>query len=88
MWNFSEWNLSEYSNFTNDQQVIFSSEAIFKKLNNLNVNKSPGPDSINSRILVELADSIAPSLWIIFKNSYNTRTISSVWKEATITSVF
>ena len=84
----SEWNLSEYSNFTNDQQVIFSSEVIFKKLNNLNVNKSPGPDSINSRILVELADSIIPSLWIIFKNSYNTRTISSAWKEATITSVF
>ena len=62
----SEWDLPEHPNFTNDQQVIFSSEVILKKLKDLNINKSPGPDSINSRILVELADSIAPSLSIIF----------------------
>ena len=62
----SEWDLPEHPNFTNDQQVIFSSEVILKKLKDLNINKSPGPDSINSRILVELADSIAPSLLIIF----------------------
>ena len=56
----SEWDLPEHPNFTNDQQVIFSSEVILKKLKDLNINKSPGPDSINSRILVELADTIAP----------------------------
>ena len=67
----SEWDLPEHPNFTNDQQVIFSSEVILKKLKDLNINKSPGSDIINSRILVELADSIAPSL-SIFQNSYNT----------------
>ena len=64
----SEWDLPEHPSFTNDQQVIFSSEVILKKLKDLNINKSPGPDSINSRILVELVDSIAPSLSIIFQN--------------------
>ena len=84
----SEWDLPEHPNFTNDQQVIFSSEVILKKLKDLNINKSPGPDSINSRILVELADSIAPSLSIIFQNSYNTGTVPSSWKEANITPIF
>ena len=83
-----EWDLPEHPNFTNDQQVIFSSEVILKKLKDLNINKSPGPDSINSRILVELADSIAPSLLIIFQNSYNTGTVPSSWKEANITPIF
>ena len=43
----------------------------------LNINKSPRPDSINSRILVKLADTIAPSLSIIFQNLYNTITVPS-----------
>ena len=74
-----EWDLPEHPNFTNDQQVIVSSEVI---------NKSPGQDSINSRILVELADSITPSLSIIFQNSYNTGTVPSSWKETNITPIF
>ena len=49
---------------------------------------SPGRDSINFRILVELADSIAPSFSIIFQNSCNTGTVPSLWKEANITPIF
>ena len=59
-----------------------------KKLKDLNINKSPGPDSINSRILVELADTIVPSLLIIFQNLYNTGTVPSSWKEANITPIY
>ena len=84
----SEWDLPEHPNFTNDQQVIFSSKVILIKLKDLNINKSPRPGSINSRILVELADSIAPSLSIIFQNSYNTETVTSSWKEVDITPTF
>ena len=61
---------------------------ILKKLKYLNINKSPGSDSINSRVLVELANSIAPSLLVIFQNSYNTGTAPSSWKEANITQIF
>ena len=39
--------IPEHPNFTKDQQVIFSSEVILKRLKDLNINKSPGPDSIN-----------------------------------------
>ena len=59
-----------------------------KKLKDLNINKSPGPDKIKSRIFVKLVDSIAPSLSIIFQNSYNTGTVPSSWKEANITPIF
>ena len=64
-----------------------SSEIILKKLKDLNINKSPGPDRVICRILVELVDSIAPSLSIIFQNSYNTGTVPSSWKEADITPI-
>ena len=59
-----------------------------KKLKDLNINKSPGPDSIKSRIFVKLVDSIASSLSIIFQNSHNTGTVISSWKEANITPIF
>ena len=59
-----------------------------KKLKDLNINKSPGPDSIYSRILVELVDTIGPFLSIKFQNSYNTGTVPSSWKEANITPIF
>ena len=83
----SEWGLPEHTNFTNDQLVILSAEVILKKLKDININKSPGPDKINSRILVELTDSNAPSL-SIFQNSYKTGTVPPSLKEANITPIF
>ena len=45
---------------------ITSEQIILKKLNNLNVTKSPGPDNIHPRILYELRHEIA---------SYTTKNI-------------
>ena len=50
---------------------IISEEIILKKLNNLNVTKSPGPDNIHPRILYELRHEIATPLEILFETSYN-----------------
>ena len=45
--------------------VVFSQNIVLEKLQNLSINKSPGPDDINSRIVVELAKSAAPSLSVL-----------------------
>ena len=55
---------------------------------NIVLDKSPGPDDINSRILVELAKSVAPSLSVLFQNSYDTGIVPSDWKRANITPIY
>jgi len=51
--------------------VSFSREAVLDKLNNLKVNKSPGPDTLHPRILYEVRHQIAMPLHMIFENCYN-----------------
>ena len=46
--------------------VVFSENIVLEKLQNLSINKSPGADDINPRILFELAKPVAPSLSVLF----------------------
>ena len=59
---------------------IISIEIILKKLNNLNVTKSPGPDNIHPCILYELRHEIATPLKILFETSYNLGQLPAEWK--------
>ena len=68
--------------------VVFCENIVLEKLWNLSINKSPSPDDINSRIFVELAKSVAPSLWVLFQNSYDTGIVPSDWKRANKTLIY
>ena len=68
--------------------VVFSENIVLEKLQSLSINKSPGPDDINSRILVELAKSVAPSRSVLFQNSYDTGIVPSDWRRANITRIY
>ena len=68
--------------------VVFSENNVLEKLQNLSINKSPGPDDINSRILVELGRFVAPSLSGLFQNSYDTATVPSDRESANITPIY
>ena len=68
--------------------IIFDAATILKKLNGLDISKSPGPDLVNAKILKELAESIAPVLSIIFKTSCETGCLPSKWKEANISAIY
>ena len=70
----------------NNMSVVFSENIVLEKLQNLSINKSPGPDDISSRILFELVKSIPPSLSVLFQNSYDTGIVPSDWKRAKITT--
>ena len=77
------WNLSSKQLINDcDFDIIFSKDTVMKKLKKLVHNKSPGPDGINSQLLKELSENIAPSLAVIFQNSYSTGCCPSVWNEA------
>ena len=55
-------------------------------LRSLDVNKSSGPDGIPNRLLVNVADEIAPSLCRLFNLSLSLGVIPANWKFANITA--
>ena len=61
---------------------------IWKKLHNLNVNKSPGPDNLHPRVIKELVDVLVKPLHIIFNLSLRLGRIPTAWKLATVTAIY
>ena len=73
---------------SNKSRVEITEEIIRKKLEQLNISKSPGPDSMHPRVLKELSPIICRPLNIIFNTSLNTGKLPSVWKEANVCAIF
>jgi hypothetical protein len=68
--------------------IQITEEGITKLLKKKNPQKAPGPGNITSRDLKELATHISPILTIIFRESYNTGEIPSIWKKSFCLSHF
>jgi hypothetical protein len=61
---------------------------ILNLLNNLNPHKARGPDNINSRVMKDLKDQVAPILTKIYTKSIETGTIPKDWKRANVAPAF
>jgi hypothetical protein len=68
-------------------QIDFTREKILKKLNNLKINKSAGPDSVYPRILKELSHEITEPLQSIFTTSFRTGKLPDIWKIGNICAI-
>jgi hypothetical protein len=51
---------------------------------NLNLHKACSPDNINSRVMKNLKDQVAPILTKIYTKSIETGTIPKDWKHANV----
>ena len=60
---------------------------ISKKLIQLKIDKSPGPDLIHPRMLYETRDVIIRPLFLIFRRSLKFGTLPTDWKLAEVTAV-
>jgi len=60
---------------------------ISKKLIQLKIDKSPGPDLIHPRVLYETRDVIIRPLFLIFRKSLKFGTLPTDWKLAEVTAV-
>ena len=69
-------------------KLDITKEIISKKLHELNINKSPGPDNMHPKVLKELASVLIDPLFIIFNISLRLGKIPSAWKLAAITAIF
>jgi uncharacterized protein YqfB (UPF0267 family) len=56
-----------------------SAETNKKKLDNLKIDKSPGPDNIHPRILRELSKILSEPLSIIYNNSFTNSVCPDEW---------
>ena len=61
---------------------------VMKKLQQLNLDKSPGPDAIHPLLLEECATVLAEPLSMIFQQSFEARTLPADWKTANIVPIF
>ena len=68
--------------------ITFSLNGIVKLMENLNINKSNGPDQIPIRILKDHRHKIAPLLQFIFQQSYNTGELPDDWLTANVVPIF
>ena len=74
--------------FTSMPNISFTTDGILNLLQNLDVNKSSGPDEIPAIILKNCALEIAPILQVIFTQSITTNSIPDDWLLANIVPVF
>ena len=67
---------------------IISDDEIAILLKNMDGNKSPSPDGYHPCFIKELADFIIEPIGIIFRNSMESGTIPSQWKEARVSAIY
>ena len=65
-----------------------SEDDVYDKLNNIDVNKSAGPDGWHPRFFKEAAFELTKPLSILFQKSLDTSIIPSMWKTADVVPVF
>jgi hypothetical protein len=68
--------------------LVIDEEKVKKRLHELNISKSPGPDGLHPRILHDLYEELGKPIAIIFKNSMENKNIPNEWREGCITALF
>ena len=73
---------------TKMSDVVITQDNVYRKLCNLNISKSPGPDMLHPRVLYECRDVIAYPLFLIYSKSLQSEKIPLDWKLAEVTAIF
>ncbi len=67
--------------------ILITERDILEAVNNINVNKTPGPDKISPRILKEVEEEISHPLLILFTESLRQGKVLTDWKYANVTPI-
>ena len=68
--------------------VMFTKQSVEEVLLEVNPNKAAGPDRIESMILKECANELAPILCKIYRKSIDESEVPMQWKEAHIVPIY
>ena len=70
------------------EDIAITTPGILALLQNLNIHKASGPDTISTRLLKETAEVTAPILKLIFEKSLATGKVFYDWRIANVTPVY
>jgi len=70
-----------------DEEFLFTTDEIFYFLTSLDMSKSSGPDRISACMLKSTANSIVPSVTILFNLSLQSGRILKGWKQSMIVPI-
>ena len=79
--------------YWDDKRLLFtitcllSTEAVLKKTDSLDTNKSVGPDNIHPMLLRRLANELEEPLTVIFQKSLNEGQLPDDWRNAIISPI-
>ena len=68
--------------------ISITENDMYKVLNSLKLNKSPGPDGIHPKILRELSRELSAPLKTLFDRTLDDGRLPSSWKEAEVRPIF
>ena len=68
--------------------IHFDDKDVLKVLDKLRADKSPGPDELFPRLLLEIKDEIAYPLFVLFRRSLDETAIPAEWKRANVCPIF
>jgi hypothetical protein len=77
-----------YSDIQKLKYFQITEDEVKSKLNNLKVNKSPGPDDIHAKLLYELQNELAGPLTEMFNLSLKSGRIPQDWRDARVTPLY
>ena len=82
-------NIPDFDQMTEEaiEELEIDEDMVKKKLKELKVNKSPGPDGIHPRVLYELRDKITTPLTIIYNRSISSNEVPQDWRDAHISAI-
>ena len=72
----------------NIQSLRITPDEVESTLLSLPVGKASGPDTINNKILKDLAQPLSPPLTDLFNFSLEKGKVSIIWKQANVTPIF
>ena len=70
------------------KNILITEEMVVKLIENLQPNKSFGPDEIHPALLKELVNHVSGPITLIFKKSLEEGVVPKDWKMAHITAVY
>ena len=70
------------------QKIQVGVEEVKEQLGNLRVDKAPGPDNMQLRVLMEVAEQVSEMLTDIFNSSLVSAQVPEDWRVANVTSLF
>ena len=68
--------------------ITVTEDTVLKRLQNLRVDKAPGPDDVHPYILKYLSETLAKPLTILFNLSLTETSLPQIWKKGIITALF